>query len=39
MKWAEIEAAEARGEKVDESKGPEKKRHAKKKKKRKPFRG
>jgi DNA primase len=38
LKWAEIEAAEARGEKVDESKGPEKKGHVKKKKKRKPFR-
>jgi DNA primase len=33
LKWAEIEAAEARGEKVDEVKGPEKKAHVKKKKK------
>jgi hypothetical protein len=33
LKWAEIEAAEARGEKVDEAKGPEKKPHIKKKKK------
>jgi hypothetical protein len=33
LKWAEIEAAEARGEKVDEVRGPEKKAHVKKKKK------
>jgi DNA primase len=33
LKWAEIEAAEARGEKVDEAKGPEKRAHVKKKKK------
>jgi hypothetical protein len=34
LKWAEIEAAEARGEKVDEAKGPEKKVQVKKKKNR-----
>jgi DNA primase len=33
LKWAEIEAAEARGEQVDEARGPEKKSHVKKKKK------
>jgi hypothetical protein len=33
LKWAEIEAAELRGEKVTEEKGPEKKPQAKKKKK------
>jgi DNA primase len=33
LKWAEIEAAEARGEKVDEARGPEQKSHVKKKKK------
>jgi len=37
LKWAEIEAAEARGEKVDESQGPKKKGHVKKKKKRKHY--
>lgn len=34
LKWAEIEAAEARGEKVDEARGPEKKAQVKKKKNR-----
>jgi DNA primase len=34
LKWAEIEAAEARGEKVDEGRGAEKKVHVKKKKRR-----
>ena len=34
LKWAEIEAAEARGEKVDQARGPEKKAHVKKKKSR-----
>ena len=34
LKWAEIEAAELRGEPVDESKGPVKKKQIKKKKKR-----
>jgi len=34
LKWAEIEAAEARGEKVDEARGPEKKPQVKKKKSR-----
>jgi hypothetical protein len=34
LKWATIEAAEARGEAVDESKGPLKKKHIKKKRKR-----
>ena len=33
LKWAEIEAAEAKGEKVDESKGPKKKPQIKKKRK------
>jgi len=37
LKWAEIEAAEARGEKVDEAKGPEKKVQIKKKKNRRRF--
>ena len=37
LKWAEIEAAEARGEKVDETRGPEKKPHVKKKKNRRHF--
>jgi len=37
LKWAEIEAAEARGEKVDEARGPEKKPHVKKKKNRRRF--
>jgi len=35
LKWAETEAAELRGEKVDEEKGPQKKPHAKKKRKNK----
>lgn len=34
LKWAELEAAELRGEPVDESKGPVKKKQIKKKKKR-----
>jgi len=38
LKWAEIEAAEARGEKVDEARGPEKKPQVKKKKSRRRFR-
>lgn len=38
LKWAEIEAAEARGEKVDETRGPEKKPQVKKKKSRRRFR-
>jgi len=38
LKWAEIEAAEARGEKVDEARGPEKKPQLKKKKSRRRFR-
>ena len=37
LKWAEIEAAEARGEKVDEARGPEKKAQVKKKKNRRRF--
>lgn len=37
LKWAEIAAAEARGEKVDETKGPEKKAQIKKKKNRRRF--
>jgi len=37
LKWAEIEAAEARGEKVDEARGPEKKPQVKKKKSRRRF--
>ena len=35
LKWAEAEGAELRGEKVDEEKGPQKKPHAKKKRKNK----
>lgn len=36
LKWAEIEAAELRGEPVDDSKGPLKKKQIKKKRKRRP---
>jgi hypothetical protein len=36
LKWAEIESAELRGEPVDESKGPVKKKQIKKKRKRRP---
>jgi len=36
LKWAEIEAAELRGEPVDDTKGPLKKKQIKKKKKRRP---
>jgi hypothetical protein len=36
LKWAEIEAAELRGEPVDDSKVPVKKRQVKKKRKRRP---
>jgi hypothetical protein len=35
LKWAEIEAAELRGETVNEEKGPERKHQAKKKRKNK----
>jgi DNA primase len=37
LKWAEIDAAEARGEKVEEAKGPEKEAQIKKKKNRRRF--